>query len=501
MLPAVMLHLTLGAHDLAARPAPAPIFTSRSLDVLQAASTAQLSTDADSKLQAEVRNARGRSEPERSLEEQLADVTLERNDEHEAQVDLHPRSLQGLSFDAVGLIEVRVCGNYCGPGWCGGSQLFGNECSYSAPPDSCADACCMAHDRCCDVGHGNPAAAGCNRIFLDCALAWLNACTINAASVCLYRGALMRGVCTGLHTCSCSSSSEPFCMLDAVPVPASFIAGAMRVAEDWCGALPCDNSSSTLPQLGIDFLASTVQHVVSASSSCPIGISATSWRTHELEVFMYSWTATLLLVISLAVTLTAWHLALVRAMRRAKRRLYVKPLTTRREISGSVRSSPSSVFRRDANATPTRTMKTLLEATDSDSQRVQIGICAIGLNHHTQGGRHILHNVSMHSSPGELLALMGPRYVSERRPWTHVAVCAACKTHAYAPSMIAAEVARRLCSTSSRIGAIPVKLAARSTSMVATRADRARAGSSTITPHTWRSSWRALRQSSRYTRT
>jgi hypothetical protein len=46
--------------------------------------------------------------------------------------------------------DMRVCGSYCGASWCGDSHVSeGPGCNFTATPDSCTDACCMEHDRCC----------------------------------------------------------------------------------------------------------------------------------------------------------------------------------------------------------------------------------------------------------------------------------------------------------------------------------------------------------------
>ena len=45
---------------------------------------------------------------------------------------------------------LRVCGNYCGPGWCGGDyKPEGPECNFAQKPTDCADGCCQEHDTCC----------------------------------------------------------------------------------------------------------------------------------------------------------------------------------------------------------------------------------------------------------------------------------------------------------------------------------------------------------------
>ena len=73
-----------------------------------------------------------------------------------------------------------VCGQYCGPGWCGGSCVNeGPGCDFSVPPQegSCTDACCQLHDRCCGcvVGTGANASVAqgdnCDKTACNAALA------------------------------------------------------------------------------------------------------------------------------------------------------------------------------------------------------------------------------------------------------------------------------------------------------------------------------------------
>ena len=70
-------------------------------------------------------------------------------------------------------VTLRVCGNYCGPGWCNGKYLPETECDDSMPVEtwnsttgpSCADLCCKQHDVCC--GHEPPYKV-CNTNIVDC---------------------------------------------------------------------------------------------------------------------------------------------------------------------------------------------------------------------------------------------------------------------------------------------------------------------------------------------
>lgn len=100
------------------------------------------------------------------------------------------------------------CGNYCGAYLCGGTP-FG-ACDYdTAPVDvdrrapACVDACCRAHDMCCDEADTEP----CN--------AQMRAC---------------------LHGCDPSASS---CWYGMVPLSAHFLDGLFYLLEDWCCNRPC----------------------------------------------------------------------------------------------------------------------------------------------------------------------------------------------------------------------------------------------------------------------
>lgn len=65
----------------------------------------------------------------------------------------------------------RVCGNYCGPFWCGGQSISQSSClsqnlfAQVAPENgSCADSCCMAHDQCCSGADRRE----CNKKLINC---------------------------------------------------------------------------------------------------------------------------------------------------------------------------------------------------------------------------------------------------------------------------------------------------------------------------------------------
>ena len=115
-------------------------------------------------------------------------------------------------------LPLHVCGNYCGPGWCGGEwEEEGPACDFDAGPEgwnlpkgiSCADSCCKEHDRCC----GAPGdISGCNRAIFSC----------------------MR---------ACDQLTGTQCHMDGVPILPDAIAAVMGVFEGWCCGSPCPSSS------------------------------------------------------------------------------------------------------------------------------------------------------------------------------------------------------------------------------------------------------------------
>ena len=63
--------------------------------------------------------------------------------------------------------SLKICGNYCGPGWCDGMAIDEKDCLAKLEPDPeylLADSCCKAHDICC--GHGNRSV--CNDELIKC---------------------------------------------------------------------------------------------------------------------------------------------------------------------------------------------------------------------------------------------------------------------------------------------------------------------------------------------
>jgi hypothetical protein len=67
----------------------------------------------------------------------------------------------------------KICGNYCGGGYCGGKHLKpGEKCDYSVPATDALDTCCKAHDQCYDdVEAGKTTKAKCDATLCTCSKA------------------------------------------------------------------------------------------------------------------------------------------------------------------------------------------------------------------------------------------------------------------------------------------------------------------------------------------
>ena len=106
----------------------------------------------------------------------------------------------------------RVCGAYCGPGWCNNKFLDENKCDTSVEPEyhnstgySCADVCCRHHDKCC--GQYRHLQSNCNTEIVDC-----------------------------LSKCDPISLT---CTIHDFPILPSEIELSMHIIEDWCCGEPC----------------------------------------------------------------------------------------------------------------------------------------------------------------------------------------------------------------------------------------------------------------------
>ena len=116
--------------------------------------------------------------------------------------------------------QFRVCGAYCGPGWCNNKWLSESICDTSVKPehhiltgDSCADSCCRSHDRCCGQEKGLQQA--CNNKIVDC-----------------------------LSKCNPFSLT---CTYDDISIPAGTIEVAMDIIDEWCCGSECPAQRTSTP--------------------------------------------------------------------------------------------------------------------------------------------------------------------------------------------------------------------------------------------------------------
>lgn len=106
----------------------------------------------------------------------------------------------------------KVCGAYCGPGWCNNEWLDENKCDTSVEPEyhnltgyACADICCRHHDKCC--GQDRHLQHDCNTEIVNC-----------------------------LSKCDPLSLT---CTIHELPILPSEIELGMSIVEDWCCGEPC----------------------------------------------------------------------------------------------------------------------------------------------------------------------------------------------------------------------------------------------------------------------
>lgn len=96
--------------------------------------------------------------------------------EREAELKKNPRltSAREVAWNEIWSLitgnsaSSKLCGNYCGPGYCGGEYLPGDGiCDFNVPPSSAIDSCCQAHDACC--GDGQHINTHCDGALVACA--------------------------------------------------------------------------------------------------------------------------------------------------------------------------------------------------------------------------------------------------------------------------------------------------------------------------------------------
>mmetsp|Transcript_20607 Transcript_20607/g.66815 ORF Transcript_20607/g.66815 Transcript_20607/m.66815 type:complete len:187 (+) Transcript_20607:3-563(+) len=91
-----------------------------------------------------------------------------------------PENLLGETCAEGGLCPTgpscRVCGNYCGAGWCGGECVDETVCDTEngVPAQGCTDRCCQLHDSCC----------GCYQFEEDCDLTHCNSDMVECLAAC-----------------------------------------------------------------------------------------------------------------------------------------------------------------------------------------------------------------------------------------------------------------------------------------------------------------------------
>mgnify|MGYP001357937743 CR=1 FL=1 len=121
-------------------------------------------------------------------------------------------SLPHIKSNFQNLETFRVCGAYCGPGWCNNKWLDEDKCDTSILPEyhkltgfSCEDSCCRRHDKCC--GQNKSLQHNCNKEIVNC-----------------------------LSKCDPLSLTCTFYNIPVVPIS---VESAMHIIDNWCCGTPC----------------------------------------------------------------------------------------------------------------------------------------------------------------------------------------------------------------------------------------------------------------------
>ena len=127
-------------------------------------------------------------------------------------LNIENNSLTDIKKYSLSSERFRVCGSYCGPGWCNNKWLDEDKCDDSILPEfhkltgySCEDSCCRIHDKCC--GQNKSLQITCNKEIVKC-----------------------------LSKCNPLSLTCTFYDIPVVPIS---VQTAMDIVDNWCCGSPC----------------------------------------------------------------------------------------------------------------------------------------------------------------------------------------------------------------------------------------------------------------------
>ena len=127
-------------------------------------------------------------------------------------LNIENNSLTDIKKYSLSSERFRVCGSYCGPGWCNNQWLDEDKCDDSILPEfhkltgySCEDSCCRIHDKCC--GQNKSLQITCNKEIVKC-----------------------------LSKCNPLSLTCTFYDIPVVPIS---VETAMDIVDNWCCGSPC----------------------------------------------------------------------------------------------------------------------------------------------------------------------------------------------------------------------------------------------------------------------
>jgi hypothetical protein len=97
-------------------------------------------------------------------------ISEESEDDSELSDEEDEYDFSGLSEDEIAQLQekFKFYGNFCGPGYCGGSHIQeqSGTCNWNVKPKDSTDKCCFDHDKCC--GSKSTRSPACNQNMLSC---------------------------------------------------------------------------------------------------------------------------------------------------------------------------------------------------------------------------------------------------------------------------------------------------------------------------------------------
>lgn len=269
--------------------------------------------------------------------------------------------------------EFRVCGNYCGPGWCNGARQDEVTCAVQAgsslvAASSCPDECCRTHDLCCGADATD---LQCNRAIIAC----LDQCTIHGDEVCDTR--------------------------DGLPINAQSVVAALRTVGGGICYLP-GAGGIDISDDEFEFIANQIQNYFHTTST---GSPEFAWLTPRLHTFVSIWLTLFTCVLGVYAAILARHWRFVRALREHQEQRLERTPADKSDRTGAAPAEEGSTA--EARSVPSLASRASQKL--APEERLSLAFVDLGLVTPPQAGsRSVLRGITGHFQAGELVALMGP---------------------------------------------------------------------------------------------